>query len=836
MKVKDNPGCQGCPMLKVDTTYVKQNRTIQHIGVEQNFVPPQLGPSLRLVVAEAPGETESFEGKPLVGTAGKFFDSLARKAGIRRDDLSIINCINCRPPNNVFPTDAGGRKYISESDAAKAVNHCYEHHVRPVLQSRPWERINALGAHALNILTGKTEGIQKWRGSPLPLRGERNPRVVPTLHPSFIMQYGQGMIPAVISDLKKGTAQPPENYNLNPTIQDLIDFRFPKFTFDIETNMFTNQITMIGLCAQPYKVLVVPFRGAYIDEIKRIFREAHQIVGQNIIMFDLPHLDEVGVKLNPEAQIWDTVLMHHLISPDAPHDLEYIGSIFSNKPAWKHLSHEDKELYCARDVDVTDQAFRAMHPILASQNLLDLYKYTQVPLAKICHLMETTGIHTSGERAQAIRVKLLSEIKELEEVLPEGLKPYDKSIRVRQPAPKGTVGKSGKPVKFIHVPSSERVTPWSSPARVGVYLYETLGLPEQLHTKTKKVSTDKVAIERLINKSKDPEIKRILQALRKLRSLDELASSFVKGVKDEDGKDVAIKDGRVAPHFSPFGTNSGRLSSSGPNMQNQPPAARYIYVPSDPEWCIVEADFSQGENRLTAWYADDKQRLENLSKPGFSEHKLNASIFFDIPYNEVVKDNSQDAPYGRAKKLTHGINYGEGPRKIAMTLDLPEKDVREWLFKWKLANGPTVAFQERVSGQASKEGVLTNVFGRKRWFWTDRLYGESLSFLPQSTLADICFRGMIGLMYERIGWPVELALKVSPVLAPLPYPAKLLLQVHDSLVVECPKEMVKEVVQCLKAVMTQPHQAMGGFYVPAEFSVAAPGASWGETKPYKEVA
>lgn len=658
-------------------------------------------------------------------------------------------------------------------------------------------------------------------------------KAIATLHPSYLMIYGQGYVPVVISDLKKGTQEPPEFYNLNPTVQDVIDFRSPFVCFDIESNIFTGQITMIGLQYKPYHVMVVPFTGKYIDEIKRIFRDATNVVGHNICSFDLPKLEAHGVPLNPEAQIWDTILMQHLCMPDQPHDLGFVSSIFTQKPYHKNQAHDNMVLYCARDVDVTLQSYLQLAPVIKQQRLEDLYKFTQVPLAKICSLMERTGIHTSGERATKIRKELLEEIAALELTLPEGLAPYDKPIRVRKPAPAGTIGKAGKPVKYIHIPGTERIVPWSSPKQVEEFLYRTLGLPEQLNSKTKRVTTDKTALEKLANKEKDPLVKAYIQAVRKLRSLDELASSFIKGLKDDDGKEIPAKDGKVAPHFSPYGTSGGRLSSSGPNMQNQPPAARFIYVPSDPEWCLVEADFSQGENRLTAWYANDQERLQRLGTPGFSEHKLNAEIFFGVPYNEVIKDNSPDAPYGRAKKLTHGINYGEGPRKIAMNLDLPEKDVRDWLFKWRLANKPTVDWMEKVSKEAEHSGVLTNVFSRKRWFWTNRLYGESLSFLPQSTLADICFRAMIGLMYERINWPVEFALRVSSVLAPLPYPAKLLLQVHDSLVVEAPKELVPEVVKCLKAVMTQPWPQLGGFSVPAEFSVAAPGDSWGETKPYK---
>lgn len=1104
MKVSENQLCSGCPMLKVSCDYEKAGKKVHHEGSEQTFVPPTMGPSLRLLLGRDPGEQESLEGKPFVGAAGKFLDSLLRKAGVQRDTLTVLNCRQCRPPNNIDPLSSQARFYISEADARRATDQCWKHHVEPVLTSRPWERIDALGGEALEALTGVKGGILTWRGSPLPLKGEVKPKVIGTLHPSYIMVYGQSMIPAVVSDLKKGVQLPPEHYNLTPTLDDVAAFRSTKFTFDIETNGFTKQITMVGLSDRPYHCVVVPFRGAYIAELKRIFANAEQVIGHNIISFDLPVLEVSGVTIKEECQVWDTILMHHLISPDSDHDLGYVGSIFTQKPYHKNQASKNMILYCARDVDMTLQCFNGMYPILAQQNLLDLYRDIQVPLAKICHLMEETGIHSSGARAQAVRERLLKELIEQETLLPAELQPYDKSIRVRQPAPPGTLGKAGKPVKYIHVAGTERVIPWRSPDRLADYLYVKLELPKQYNAKakTKEPTTNKLALEKLQNyciKHDRPDDAKTISALRRISGIDQLATSFIKGMKDEDGKEIPIKDAHIFPHFSPYGTSQGRLSSSGPNFQNQPPTARYIYVPSNPEWCLIEADYSQGENKLTAYYANDLERLQRLSVPGFSEHKLNAEIFFGVPYDEVVKDNSPDAPYGRAKKLTHGINYGEGPRKIAMSLDLPEKDVRDWLFKWRERNQPTVRFQEEVSSKAARDGVLTNVFGRKRWFWcvapetrtlttdltwvsvgslkvgdklvgfdedltapcyresevthteviqaprykvvtdkgtviatpnhkwatrlqnhgyyshrwlttesltvgdtivwmckpwetensresgwlagildgeghisnfqrvngkgqgrgtvnitqktglvldkvlalcaqfqintteprptgnlttpdgrlrnvmatrltvdsprsalevigrfqptrlkqnarqlwegkpvynnqnlrdevatvlsieqiedgpvvmlststktlvtdgllshnTDRLYGESLSFLPQSTLADIIHRAGIGMMYERIGWSAEKALRASEVLAPLPWPARLLAQVHDSFLIEAPKDLVPEVVKCLTAVMQQPWPQLGGYNLTAEFEVSPPGASWGEKKSYK---
>lgn len=134
------------------------------------FVAPKMprnGKDLvRLVIAESPGQEESERGEPLVGGSGHVFDKLCKAAGIERDGLTILNTINCKPPENVYPTDAAARAYISKADGEKAVKHCIRNHVLPLLKARQWLRIDMLGDKALHWLTGKS-GVTKWRGSPV---------------------------------------------------------------------------------------------------------------------------------------------------------------------------------------------------------------------------------------------------------------------------------------------------------------------------------------------------------------------------------------------------------------------------------------------------------------------------------------------------------------------------------------------------------------------------------------------------------------------------------------------------------------------------------------------
>lgn len=829
--VSETPGCENCPMQK--------------LFPQAKFVPPKIGKALRLVVAEAPGEQEELEGEPLIGSSGKWFDGMCRKAGVSRENLTLVNTINCRPPNNVYPTDANARSYISEADARKAVDHCMAAHVWPLVHGKPWTRIDVLGDKALQEITGE-QGILYWRGSPLAVKGETQTRVIPTLHPSYISR-DQTMIPIVVNDLKKNTVVPPEFYNITPSIEDLRDFTATDFAFDIETQWGTEQITLVGLCATPFHVIVVPFTGAYVQELKRIFSAAKVVYGQNIISFDLPVLENAGVRLSSDCVTWDTMLLHHLLFPQfsgesgstdedagrkssGGHGLEFIASQFTNKPAWKEVGRKTEKYWERRnaiDTDVTLQAGRVLVPMARQEQLVDLYNYVQIPIARICQKMHEIGIKIDPTRLAEVRDELLKEIADGELRLPETLRGYDKAKRRKVPAPEGTTNAKGKPVKFLWEPYTERVSPWRSPKNLQKFLYTELALPAQRHPKSKKITTDKGAIEkclRILRRENRTADVQGLTAYQKVKKAATLISSFCK-------EDMMVGVSRMYPHFNVHGTSGGRLSSTDPNFQNQPEKARYMYVPDHSDWKFIEVDYSNIEPRLTAYFANDTERLARFSTPGYNDHKYTTSVFFDIPYNEVVKDNDKDAPYGISKRINNGLNYGMGAIKIANTFDMDLKVVKDCIFKWKQLNAQTESWQKETAEKAKADGYLTTPFGRKRWFYTSSYYTESLSFLPQSSAADIIFRAMISLMHERVNWPVENVQKIIQVIHPLPKPARLHLQVHDSLLFGCPGDLVDECVSIIQRVMQQPWPELSNTVIPIDVKVSE--KSWAECSPYK---
>jgi uracil-DNA glycosylase family 4 len=815
---------------------------MQRLFPANNFVPAKLVAGTRICVAEAPGQTEALLGEPLVGTSGSWLrgredaegrrsGGLYKAAGVDQAEVSRCNVLQCRPPKNIFPTDPDARSYITKDEALESVGHCLQAHVLPTLRSRNWKRIDILGAKPLEFLCGKQDGILRWRGSPLAIPAlSEEPIAVPTLHPAFIAR-NQELLPAVVADLKKSLNVASENYNTHPSIDDVRGFSAREFAFDIETIRATGEITMVGLCASSTSAMVVPAKGPFLDELRRIFDAATAVVGHNCIQFDLPRLHGVGVEIGRDCAVWDTMLMQHLLQPDLPHGLDFLGSFFTNKPAWKHLSAANEELYCCRDVDVTWQCFRQLRPMLEAEGLMDLYQNVQVPLARICLLLHETGFRLDPSRLTQVRKDLAAKQSELEGALPEALRTHNVPVRRRTLAPPGTLSeKTKKPLKYIMVDSTQEETPWKSADFLKEYFYETLQLPVQTHAKTQQPTTDKTAIPKLIRAAGHPQWQRqvglaraqeALGALRVLQELRVIASLLSTFAKEEFG---TLE--RIHASFNVHGTASGRLSSSNPNLQNIPESTRYIYVPSYSNWCIFDVDFSSLENRLTAWFAQDHERLARLSEPGFNEHKWTTSQFFDIDYADVVKDNSKDAPYGKAKRIGHGSNYGMGALKISRLFDLPLAEVKVLCAKWREVNQKTVAWQQETAARAKADGYLVTPFGRKRWFYTDTAYTESLSFLPQSTGADIVFRCMVALLYDRIGWSEAATARLLPVYRALPRPARLLVQVHDSLVGEAPIDLMPEVIDTMQLVMSQPWPELGGFSIPVEPKV---GDSWGNS-------
>jgi DNA polymerase I-like protein with 3'-5' exonuclease and polymerase domains/uracil-DNA glycosylase len=789
-------------------------------GVTCGYVPLAQGYGTQLFVGEAAGEEEALASKPFVGGAGTWLNSMLRAAKINRGSISIVNCLGCRPPSNVFPTEPNWPEAVqafwteeaeklrrrkdyaayeaalaelpsktsTRADGFAAVEHCRVCHLMPAVDGRKWSRIVALGDKALEALTSR-KGILIWRGSPLPLkhRTADGPQVVPTLHPAYLMRNA-GLFSVAVGDLRRQPTIPPEYYNLYPSLADVRAFNATTFAFDFEWDAW-GQITLCGLCDRYHHAIVVPWEPPFVDELRRIFENAKILIGHNIVGADTRHFERLGWRVN--AELVDTMLIQHLVQPDMKHDLGFVASVFSSKVFWKGKGEETEDaegnvlpagaqwrtwdrsdalprefggyggcasadeayrLYNARDTEGSFQCAGPLQATLRKYDMERVYRLVSVPVAYICRDITDIGLRIDNSRVKDIRVDLEKQIAELEVKLPDGLAPYDEPVIKQVEAPPDTYkpktrkckGKrklgtlhapvevtfttpgyehcpvcnewlhSGKLAKLkrIKIQAFERVVPWNSSQQVLAYA-RAIGCEDKLNHKTKRVTADKSARK---SWGRHHTEFTLVDTLKKLVTQ---RNSFAKP--------GLLETSRVYFNLLVHGTSEGRLSSSGkrrgidPNIQNQPKVIRKIFVPDHPGWGILSADIVQGENMLTAWLAQDHERLERLRTPGYDEHSDMAHLFFNKPIELVSKGGVEEHLRAPGKVVNHGKNYGLGVETARMYLaeegyNYTVADIREMFEIWAKRNTRTAQWQDEVVELVRRQGYLCNPFGRRRWF------------------------------------------------------------------------------------------------------------------------
>src|SRR5579859_4819451 len=321
--------CKGCCINHV---------TSQLLG--EGYVPALIPEgATELWVGEAAGDNEAREGRPFIGGAGAWLDSLCRSARIDRSRVGIVNTIGCRPPDNIYPSDVKWNA-TSRDLGRQAVEYCAKHHLEPAVAANNWSRIVAFGDQALKQLTDK-KGVLVWRGSALPLKGQPDKlRVLPTLHPAYIARQAK-MFPIVVKDLQRNLTIPPEYYDLYASETEKHLGKEVSFDFEWDYN---GNITVCGLSSSLFGADVYGWTGDNITRLKRVFESASGFIGHNIVGADISYIERLGWNINwNEVALWDTMLMQHLVMPDHKHDLGFVASVFTKKPFWKGHGEEDED-------------------------------------------------------------------------------------------------------------------------------------------------------------------------------------------------------------------------------------------------------------------------------------------------------------------------------------------------------------------------------------------------------------------------------------------------------------------------------------------------------------
>ena len=412
-----------------------------------------------------------------------------------------------------------------------------------------------------------------------------------------------------------------------------------------------------------------------------------------------------------------------------------------------------------------------LHEKMDAQAMLPLYTDVELPLCPVLARMEQAGFLVDRKALYDFGESLTSSIEQLQQSI---------------------WALAGEPFNI------------QSPKQLGSILFERLMLPAGKKTKT-GWSTNAAVLDKL--RGKHPIIEQILD----YRTLTKLKSTYADGLLKE-----ISADGRIHTNFQMTVTATGRLSSTEPNLQNIPvrrelgAQIRKMFVAS-PGKVLVDADYSQIELRLLAHIANDETMIAAF-RSGEDIHAVTASQVFGVPLAEVTP-----LQRSHAKAVNFGIVYGISAFSLAQDIGVFQNEAKAYMDSYFAKYHGVRAYMTRVVEQAKADGYVTTLFGRRRDLpelkssnFNLRSFGErvALNMPIQGTAADIIKAAMVR---------VDARMRAEHL------QARLLLQVHDELIVECPAEEAETV----KAILVDEMEHVVDYRVPLLVD-AKIGASWAE--------
>jgi DNA polymerase-1 len=526
-----------------------------------------------------------------------------------------------------------------------------------------------------------------------------------------------------------------------------------------------------------------------LQEMKRIF-ENHEIrkIGHNmkeLMVFLLIN----GIKLR--GLEFDTYIAAYILEPsDAKYDLHLLASKYLNQQIiseeqllgkgkkarlYIDLGFDEKSSFLIRNLDIIINLYEKLQNKIEEHDMKALYYEIELPLIDVLANMENTGFRVEKEELINLSKEFGDRIQNL--------------------------------TKEIYELAGEEFN-INSPKQLGHILFEILKLPIIKKTKT-GYSTNIEVLERL--KDKHPIIDKIIE----IRQITKLKSTYVDGLMNI----IDDETHNIHSSFNQTIASTGRISSSEPNLQNIPikmemgRRIRRVFVPQNPENYLVDADYSQIELRILAHISGDKSLIEAFNK-GQDIHTQTASQVFDVDINDVTP-----IMRSRAKAVNFGIVYGISDFGLSRDLNIPRHEAKQYIDNYKDKYFGVRNYMKEIVVKAKEQGYVTTIFGRKRYIpelqsrnFNIRSFGERLALNTpiQGTAADIIKIAMIN-VYRR--------------LAEQKMHSKLILQVHDELIVEALEDELEQV----KSIMVTEMEKAAKLAVELKVDISY-GKSWYDTK------
>ena len=491
-------------------------------------------------------------------------------------------------------------------------------------------------------------------------------------------------------------------------------------------------------------------------------------VGHNI-KFDLQMLANIGIAVS--GPFADTMVADYLIDANARfHNLDacclkYLNyqkiptsSLIGANGEISMLSADldDLTTYACEDADLTLRLYRHMEPLLKEAGLLDVFRDVEMLLVPVLASMEQRGIFVDKSHLQELDIKLTDMILKLEDQI------YDLA---------------GEEFNI------------NSPKQLGNIIFERLKIHESLGVKSiKKTKTGYSTDESVLSKLSAHDLPR---TILEYRTAFKLKNTYVSSLPTL----INGQSGRVHTSFHQTVTATGRLSSSEPNLQNIPirselgQSIRKAFKPSSQDSVIISADYSQIELRMLAHLADEKALLQAFQDKE-DIHQLTASKIFSVSPSEVTQDMRS-----RAKAINFGIIYGMGPRRLAADTGVTLAEATVFIDKY-FAGYPGISTYINNSIKLAREhGYCETITGRRRPLPELSYSGGRAAASAENIAVNTPIQGSAADLIKLAMIKIEDRFKAKGL------KSKMILQVHDELLFECPKEEIDEAVDIIKDSM-----------------------------------
>ena len=532
----------------------------------------------------------------------------------------------------------------------------------------------------------------------------------------------------------------------------------------------------IALCAEEGESYTAELTGAYGKRIAQMLTDPAVAKAVHDVKSTLHALSETGVglagaghesKLHDtklhDTKLHDTMLYSYLLDPSySAHTLPEVALRRLGLKLTGSL---------AEAADITLRLAAGLRAeVDAEEELARLYREIDLPLAFVLHGMEEAGVQLDSGVLAEMSGKMKGDVRRLE----------------------GTIHELAG-VQFNV----------NSPKQLGDVLFNRMGLARPFkYGKGKTISTAQEVLEGLAGEHE------IVRLVLEFRQLTKLKSTYV------DALPLLARNGRLHTSFNQTVAATGRLSSTNPNLQNIPIRTelgreiRAAFVAA-PGKLLVGADYSQIELRLLAHYSQDPLLLEAY-RTGKDIHTLTAAEVFGVPPMLIDAEHRR-----RAKAVNFGIVYGLSPFGLAQQLGIEQKEAKRFIEAYFERYKGVRSFIDRTLEQARRDGFVRNLFGRKRPIPDLMSKNPNLRGFAERTAVNTPLQGTAADLIKIAMLWLERELRERGL------ESKMLLQVHDELVLEAPEAEVEAVKALLKECMEGAHKLS----VPMEVEVSV-GGNW----------